>query len=258
MGTTIVSALFAATLFAGMLACLRLGWRLGRRRLASLGENGQAGLGTVEGAVFGLMGLLIAFTFTSAATRFYDRRDIMIQQVNAIGTAWLRLDLLNDSSRSELRELFRRYVDTQLEVVANVSDQDATADALARLAALQGQIWTMVMSAVETDKSQPLAQVLLPPINDMFDLATTRFLATRQHPPMAVIVMLGLLILVSAVMAGFGMAKARHQSPLHLFGFATIMALSIYLILDLEYPRLGLMRIDSFDQALVELRSTMR
>jgi hypothetical protein len=62
---------------------------------------------------------------------------------------------------------------------------------------------------------------------------------------------------VGALMAGFGMAKAQHQSLLHSVGFALVMALSIYLILDLEYPRLGLVRIDSFDRALVELRATM-
>lgn len=69
--------------------------------------------------------------------------------------------------------------------------------------------------------------------------------------------LLGLLVLVSSLLAGFGMAKAGSQSPIHLFGFAAIMALSIYLILDIEYPRLGLVTIDSFDQPLIELRRSM-
>jgi hypothetical protein len=69
--------------------------------------------------------------------------------------------------------------------------------------------------------------------------------------------MLGLLVLLSALMAGFGMAKAKRQSLLHLLGFATVIALSVYLILDLEFPRLGLLRIDAFDRALIELRASM-
>ena len=91
----------------------------------------------------------------------------------------------------------------------------------------------------------------------MFDLSTTRRMAAQQHPPAAVFVMLGLLVIVSGLLAGFGMAKAKRQSALHLFGFPVIMALAVYLILDIEYPRLGLVRIESFDLALIELRASM-
>jgi hypothetical protein len=257
MNTILLSALSATGLFIGVLACLRLGWRFGRKRLAELGEGGQAGLGALEGAVYGLMGLLIAFTFTGAATRFSERRDLITQQVNAIGTAWLRLDLLDEGARPEVRELFRRHVDEQLEIGRTASNPQARAEAVARSTALQDQIWARAIAAAKADKSQPLATLLLPPLNEMFDIAETRLLASRQHPPPAIFVMLGLLVLLSALMAGFGMAKAKRQSLLHLLGFATVMALSVYLILDLEFPRLGLLRIDAFDRALIELRASM-
>ncbi len=91
----------------------------------------------------------------------------------------------------------------------------------------------------------------------MFDIGQTRILATRQHPPLAIYLMLGLLVLVSSLLAGFGMAKAATQSRLHVLAFAVILSTSIYLILDIEYPRLGLIRVDQFDQALLDLRATM-
>ena len=91
----------------------------------------------------------------------------------------------------------------------------------------------------------------------MFDLSTSRFMAAQQHPPVAVFLMLGILVLVSGLLAGYGMAKAERQSTLHLFGFATIMAFSVYLILDIEYPRLGMVRLNSFDKAMIELRASM-
>lgn len=257
MSRTVISGFFATGIFVGVLVCLRVGWRLGRRRLGAQGEGGQAGLGAVEGAVYGLMGLLIAFTFTGAAGRFEQRRQLITQQVNAIGTAWLRLDLVGEPARSDLQALFRRYVETQLEVVQDVSDRAATSSALVRLGELQQRIWTQAIEAVRTDKAQPLAQTLLPPLNEMFDLATSRVLVSRQHPPMAIFLMLGLLVLVSALMGGYGMAKAESQSLLHVLGFAVILGLSVYLILDLEFPRLGLLRIDPFDQALSELRASM-
>jgi hypothetical protein len=257
MTKIILSAVFAGALFVGVLVCLRLGWSLGRQRLAALGVSAQSGLGAVEGAVFGLMGLLIAFTFTGAATRFDARRALITQQVNAIGTAWLRLDLLEDKTRDEIRELFRSYVDAELEFSRRMGEPSAAQAALSQSLELQEQIWRRAVQVAKTERSQPWATALLAPINEMFDLANNRALATRQHPPLAVYVLLGAMVLASALLAGFGMAGARKQSPLHLLSFATIMSLAVYLILDLEFPRLGLVRIDSFDRALIELRASM-
>ncbi len=257
MGKILLSAAFALLLFGGVLGCLRLGWHIGRRRLRTAGDDSQAGLGALEGAVFGLMGLLIAFTFTGAATRFQERRGLITQQVNAIGTAWLRLDLLRDADRDQARSGLRRHLDAQMEIVRLADDEQAAAAALARLSSIQRELWAILIRAARSDPSLPVAQSLFPPVNETFDIATSRLMATRQHPPPAVFLMLGLLVLLSGLMAGFGMAKARSQSRLHLFGFAAVMSLAVYLILDIEYPRLGLVRIDSFDQALIELRSSM-
>lgn len=257
MQTILLSILFAAGLFVGLLACIRIGWRIGRKRLQTLGEDAQAGLGALDGAVFGLMGLLVAFTFTGAASRFDARRDLVTDHVNAIGTAWLRLDLLAEPEREKARDGFRRYVDTQLEIVGNSGNDEAVLAGMARLSSIQQEIWDILIQAAKNDRTLPLSQVVLPPANDMFDLSTSRFMAAQQHPPAAIFLMLGVLVLVSGLLAGYGMAKAERQSTLHLFGFAAIMALSVYLILDIESPRLGLVRIDSFDKAMIELRESM-
>src|SRR5262245_31804624 len=108
------SALFAIGLFFGTLICLRAGWQVGRQRLRDADIDSAAGLGAVDGAVFGLMGLLIAFTFTGAAARFDHRRDLIVEEANAIGTAWLRLDLLQPEARDDLRVLMREYVDARI------------------------------------------------------------------------------------------------------------------------------------------------
>ena len=98
----------AVSLFVGVLAFLELGRRVGRRRIASGGAE-AGGFGAVESAIFGLMGLLIAFTFSGAASRFDGRRDLVTQEANAIGTAWLRIDLVPVDAQAKLRDLFRLY-----------------------------------------------------------------------------------------------------------------------------------------------------
>ena len=153
--------------------------------------------------------------------------------------------------------LFRRYLDQRLDVYSDVTDTARTGKSLAAVAALQTQIWDLALAQSREDKSQPIVQSLLPALNDMFDIATARVLATRQHPHFAIFGLLLVLVLVSAFLVGFSQAKVARQSMLHMLGFSATTALALYLIIDLEYPRVGVIRVNSFDQALVELRESM-
>jgi hypothetical protein len=245
------------SLFALTVLCLRAGWWAGRRRIEKLGDSANEGLGAVDGAVYGLMGLLLAFTFTGAASRFDQRRDLIVQETNAIGTAWLRLDLLQEAPRQQARVLLRRYLDQRFDVYSDVTDRARLEKSLAAVATLQNEIWNLAIVQSREDKSLPVAQLLLPVLNDMFDIATSRVLASRQHPHPAIFGMLLTLVLVSCFLLGFSQARVTRQSRMHLVGFAATTALALYIIIDLEYPRVGLIRVDSFDLALVELRASM-
>jgi len=257
MGTILIAATFAGGMFFGVLLCLRLGWRIGRKKFTEEGKKAQAGLGAIEGSIYGLMGLIVAFTFSGAAIRFDDRRDLVTEEVNAIGTAWMRLDLLDTESRQELREMFKEYLDSRITLFQVSKDKEEVERQLENSHEIQDRIWKRLVAAVDSHPSPPIAQSTLAPVNEMFDIGASRVLATRQHPPLEIFFMLGTLVLVSSLMAGFGMGESSNQSLLHVIGFALITALTIYMILDLEYPRLGLITVDSFDQALIELRESM-
>jgi hypothetical protein len=257
MNRILLSSIFACVLFVGMLAFLDLGRRLGRRRQAKDDEGARAGLGAVEGAVFALLGLLIAFTFSGAASRFDARRDMIVQEANAIGTAWLRLDLLPAHAQTDLKVLFRRYLDCRLAVYQHVRDLEAARSELDRGSRIQTEIWARAVAACK-ESASPLTAQLIPALNEMFDIATTRTMAVQIHPPAVVFIMLGVLALMSALLAGYAMAGGKTRSWIHVFGFALIMATTVYVILDLEFPRLGMIRVDATDQVLVDLRQTMQ
>lgn len=244
----------AALVGIGVLAMLEAGRAFGRRR-RSRGEEVGSG-GAIEGAVFAIFGLLVAFTFSGAASRFEGRRALITQEANAIGTAWLRLDLLPADHQPAVRDDMRRYVDARLATYAAIGNDERVQAARVSADALQGEIWTKAIAGCRADGVPATMSLVLPAFNDLFDLATTRLMATRDHPPMIIYIMLVALALTCAFLAGTGLAQER-PNRLHAYGFAVVMALTVYVILDLEFPRLGLIRVDAADQVLHEVRATM-
>ena len=247
----------AGGLFVAILGFLALGRRVGKERLASA-EASPAHFGAVEGAVFGLLGLLLAFTFSGAASRFDDRKNLVTLETNAIGTAWLRIDVAAADAAPELRALFRRYLDSRIATYRQAGDPDAAHDEYARSVALQGEIWSRAVAACGHPRASPGAcVVLLPALNEMIDITNTRLMATRMHPPAAIFVLLVMLTLAGALLAGHGMGGRAAWSWMHAAGFAAVMAATIYVIVDMEYPRLGYITMRAVDQAMVDLRQSM-
>jgi hypothetical protein len=124
---------------------------------------------------------------------------------------------------------------------------------------LQGEIWTQAVAASRAEGASSAApMLLLPALNQMIDITTTRAMAVQLHPPFIIFAMLFLVALASALLAGYGMAGGKSRRWLHVIGFAVVIALTVYVILDIEFPRRGLIRVDAFDQALVEVRESMK
>ncbi len=255
MDRLVASPVFAISLFLGMLLFLEMGRRLAR---AKGSEKEPAGVATVEGAVFALFGLLLAFTFSGSLERFNKHRELIAEETNAIGTAYLRLDLLSKSAQPTLRELFGKYLDARLDVYRKLPDIEAAKAALATSTHLQGEIWTQVVNASRLADSHPDAgKLLLPALNAMIDITTTREMAANLHPPAIIFILLFALGLGCSLLAGYGMATSP-RSWLHILEFTAITVITVVVILDIEYPRKGLFRADAYDQVLIDLRENMK
>lgn len=253
------TALLALGLFLAMLALLEAGRRYGMRRRAADPEGAEAGSGAVDGALFALLGLLIAFTFSGGASKFDYRRALIVQEANAIGTAYLRLDLLPANAQAGLRQAFRDYLDARLATYRKITDVEAAKAENRRAIALQEEIWRTAVTAVYAPGAASAAPMLmLPALNEMIDITATRSAALEMHPPLVIYGLLYVLALVTSVLAGVGMAGSKTRSWIHMVGFAATLAIAIYVIQDLEYPRLGLIRVDAFDQVLEQVRASMQ
>ena len=241
-----------------LLLCLEIGRRLGVLRAAAKADAEDSGVGAVQAALFGLLGLFIAFTYSGAAERWERRRQLAVQEANAIGTAYLRLDLLPPPSQPALRDLFRRYTDTRITTYRALPDFAAVRAELDRGAALQREIWTHAVAAAQASPSSATAVLVIPALNEMIDITTTRTTAAFTHVPTLIFAFVGILSVVCALLAGYGMGRRPERSWLHSVAFALTVALAIYVIVDFEFPRRGLIRLDAFDQALMDVRAQMR
>ena len=257
MNLILLGILIVVGILLGMLLALEAGRRLGAYRMAQDPEGARAGAGAVETAVFGLMGLLLAFTFSSAASRFDVRRKQLVDEANSIGTVWLRVDLLPVKAQPSLRDKLRQYTDSRLAYFRKSMDLEAAKTELDRANQLQSEIWRQALEACRTSGETSTTLLVVPALNDMFDSAARRVMETKMHPPMIIFITLALFLLVSSLVAGYHMGEGKHRSWVHSLAFVVVIALAFYVILDFEFPRVGIIRIDSFDRVFVELRQSM-
>jgi len=244
-------------LLGGMLVSMEAGMRLRARHLRAA-ESDSTRFAAVHGAAFALLGLVIAFTFSGAASRFDHRRDLIVEEANDIGTAYLRIELLPEATRGPLQDKFRQYVDSRLQTYRAGTDLVRVKQLLQQTAELQGQIWILALDAIDHAPSPPVAALIVPSLNDMFDIVTTRTAATQMHPPAAVWMMLGGLTLVCSVLVGYDLGGGVRRNWLHLLTFALLFSLTLYVIIDIEYPRVGLIRVTAMDRVLQDVRDSMR
>lgn len=250
--------MFAVALLMGMLLMSEIGVRLGARSHAR-DQAATEGTGSVEAALFALLGLLVAFTFSGAMNRFEVRRHLIVEEANAVGTAWLRLAMLPEVAQPAIRDQLRRYVDARLLAYQLIADDEASASAFGRADDLQREIWQGAVGAVKSAEAVPgTPQLLLAALNEMFDVVTKRTMALQTHPPEIIYWMLCVLAFATALFAGYGLGTCGSRKRLHTVTFAVAVAITVYVTMDIEYPRRGLVRVDAFDQALVAVRQGMK
>jgi hypothetical protein len=256
--TYLLPAGIVVALMGLLLLFLEIGRLVGLRHIRRIGTEEAPGFGTIDGGIFALLGLLLAFTFSAASSRFDLRRQLLVDEANAIDTAYLRIDLLPADAQPRMRDAFRRYAESRVAFQLNYFSVERE-EALQVMEALQRDIWSQAMAAFrEPGSPQGTTILVTQSMNEMFDIASARAAAQRTHLPGAVMFLLLSLALTCALLAGYGLASARRRSWPHLLSFAIILAVTIYIIVDYEFPRVGIIRVDQFDQLLLDVRKAMR
>lgn len=244
-------------LFVLLSALVETGRWLRRRAVRRTPTLEAKGFGTIEAAIFSLLGLLLAFSFTHAASRFDDRRELAVSEANALGTAYLRLDLTPPPVRDELKARFRDYVDARIAGYRALPDAAVATRHFDHATDLQRPIWTLALDGSAQVVDSRAAILVLPALNTCFDIANSRTAAFFIHPPPVVFGLLLALSMFCAVLTGWSMGETPLRSRLHAFGFVLSLGLTLYLTVDMELPRYGLVTVARFDSVLVDARARM-
>jgi len=193
------------------------------------------------GASLGLLAFLLAFTFGLAASRFEARRQVLLNEVNAIETTYLRAAALPEPTRSEARDLLRQYIKARVEVTSS-ENLDA---AIRRSEELQGRLWTLAAALGESQPGSIMVGLFMQSLNEVIDLHTTRILlGIRSRIPGVIwLVLYGITVLAMAEM-GFQSGLAGTRRPLSIPAVVISFAAVIWLIADLDRPLEGTVRVD--------------
>ncbi len=242
LGATLLGWLMLALV---LILAAEAGYRIhlwARKRVKNEDED-DAGSGYVLSAALGLLGLLIAFVFGMAADRYEGRRQLVLQEANAISTAVLRYDLLPEPHRTQLIQTMADYVKVRREFFDFGDDMAQVKAAEARTDELQGQIWAEAGAAVRTPQGEPLVNLVINATNEMFDLATSRHAALDARVPARALHVLILYAIVAAAIMGHGLAPGGRRHLVATSGLFVLVALAISLIIDLDSPRVGSVRV---------------
>lgn len=250
MNVTLAQIGLATFILATVFGAAELGFRFGRRFRKQ--KDVHFPLGAVQGGSLGLLGLLLGFAFSGASARFLERQDILTAEANAIGTAYLRADLLPPAAGDLVRRELRGYLEDRLTLFAELSRDNAT-QLNDNLEARHHAMWSAAIEAVRDNP--PLAALVLPPLNEVIDLLASRNAAAARHLPIPV---LGLLIASAAIsmtVIGYGAGATGNRHTSIVGALALLISVSLWVTIDLDHPRIGLIRVN--DRALADLAETI-
>ncbi len=246
---TIVLALI---LFILLIVFFIIGHRVRAYQVLKNPELERSDLGTINGMLLGLLGLLLAFTFSMSNSRYDTRRALVIEEANSIGTVILRTDVYPDSMRTILRQSLREYVEARIAFYQVGMDMQKVYRNYYKADSVGQAVWKTVANYAKVDDITTRTSEMIPALNAMIDITTTRRAAGEATIPDSIMYFLFSLCLGSAFLLGYD-----HKGPMNwviVIGFGIMLSSVVFTVMDLDRPRSGLIRMDIPNQRIVDLR----
>lgn len=239
-----------------LLLFLEAGFRIGLRNRMAREEVDKMLRGDVTlGAMLALLGLMLAFTYAFSLSRADLRKQAIVNEANAIGTAFMRADLVAEPGRSELRQRLLEYARTRVLTAESVENLQQLHQLIERSLEAQGQLWPTTKLALQGDAPTPFETSLVEAINAVMDAHTTRLSVGFDQMP-------ALVVFALILIAALSLAGAAHNAGLRgrmirwrMTAFALIMVILIVMIVDFDQSLRGFIQVSN--QSLISLVQNM-
>jgi hypothetical protein len=248
----LIGLVLLATMFAASLLGEGLNRRVAKKKDRDKGEEDGGREGYIVSATLGLLALLMGFTFSLAVDRFEARRMLVLEEANAIGTTYLRTQMLEPVDRARISQMLVDYTDNRLLLAKAQPDQ--IQPLLARNDQMLTDLWTATLAAWPSIKGLDFSSSYLETMNNMIDLDSARKAARLARVPSTVFFVLFVYVITSAGVLGYaGANKEGRGATAFLF---LLLAISLLLTLDIDRPRTG--RVTESQAPMERLRDTLR
>jgi hypothetical protein len=232
-----------ALLFALMLAASEIGFTLARRFHAAGGAPSSE-VSAIQGAVLGLLALLLGFSFSVAMSRFEARKELIRDEANVIGTAYLRTELLPEPHRTNVARAMRQYLDTRFELQKLGFAPDALRATHRRSGELQARMWADITTVARAHPESETMALVVSSMNELIDAHGMQMAAVRNRVPSSIFALLFCVAIASLGLTGYASGPFHRQNAALTFVVALLVTAVILLIFDLHRPARGVITVD--------------
>lgn len=246
--------LIIVLLLVCMIAATMTGVRVGRSKK---GKEENDVSGTILASMFALFGLLLAFTFSMSAGRYDARRQSIVAEANNIGTAVLRADLYPEAERTVFRTSFRTYIAGRIAYFKAGRNEVLLRSAVAQTGKAADQLWQRASLLSQDPARAEASRLMIPALNEMFDIGTTHAASENYTVPDSITWLLLLLAVACAFFSGYAHGNKKADWLIS-SGFCLLTAFVIFVILDLDRPRRGLINMEDSYALLYDLERSLK
>ncbi|MBX7103865.1 MAG: hypothetical protein K1X57_07275 [Gemmataceae bacterium] len=242
-------------LFALMFACNESAFRIADHYFRNEPEKSRTVSTSLSNSILGLLALLLGFSFAMSSGRHDQRRRFVLDEANAIGTCHLRAGLLPEPHRSDVKKTLQKYLEMRLEMFEKALDPAQLTRCRGEMDRLLDQLWKSVEAVAQADRAIIVPSQIVPAANQVIDLSAAQIWALQNHVPGPVVLLLFTSVLVSCGLIGYSSGQTGLRQWGHWIAFNTMFTLTMFVILDFDRSRRGLIQVNH--APLIELKQSL-
>ena len=236
-----IDALYISTiLFFSMLVAIWIGYKIGLKKTKTDNKNAE-----ISSSLLGLLALILGFTFAMAGSRYENRKDNLINEANCIGTAVLRSDIYPDSLKNEFKKDFESYVKSRKDYYLLENDEEKLNTSLKQSAVASGKLWNRAAFYAKDKDYFIQSNMMLPALNSMFDSASKSNMVLNSKVPETIVYLMLAFSIIISFFIGYNSGLEKKINTKFITGFCFLICIVIYITLDLDRPRRGLIKLDT-------------